>query len=72
MSVSGLNLQCGERAKSRGIDGNFGKIEILFYNITFGKFKNDIDRIIDDTKNINIDIEELEADFKHCDTYVIF
>ena len=35
-------------------------------NITFGKFKNDIDHITDDTKNIIIDVEELEEDFKHC------
>ena len=35
-------------------------------DITFGKFKNDIDHIIDDTKNIIIDIEEIEDDFKHC------
>jgi len=35
-------------------------------NITFGKFKNDIDHIIDDTKNIIIDVEELEDDIKHC------
>ena len=35
-------------------------------DITFGKFKNDIDYIIDDTKNIIIDIEEIEDDFKHC------
>ena len=36
------------------------------FDITFGKFKNDIDHIIDDTKNIIIDIEEIEDDFKHC------
>ena len=35
-------------------------------NITFGKFKNDIDHIIDDTKNIIYDIEEIEDDVKHC------
>jgi len=35
-------------------------------NITFGKFKNDIDNIIDDTKSIIIDVEELEDDIKHC------
>ena len=36
------------------------------FDITFGKFKNDIDHIIDDTKNIIINIEEIEDDFKHC------
>ena len=35
-------------------------------DITFGKFKNDIDNIIDDTKSIIIDVEELEDDIKHC------
>ena len=35
-------------------------------NITFGKFKNDIDNIIDDTKSIIIDVEELEDDIRHC------
>ena len=35
-------------------------------DITFGKFKNDIDHIIDDTKNIIVDVEELEYDIKHC------
>ena len=35
-------------------------------NITFGKFKNDIENIIDDTKSIIIDVEELEDDIKHC------
>ena len=34
--------------------------------ITFGKFKNDIDNFIDDTKHIIIDIEEIQDDFKHC------
>ena len=34
--------------------------------LTFTKSKNDIDRIADDTKNIIIDVEELEDDFKHC------
>ena len=33
---------------------------------TFTKFKTDIDHIIDDTKNIIIDVEELEDDIKHC------
>ena len=28
--------------------------------------KNDIDHIIDDTKNTIIDVEKLEDDFKHC------
>ena len=32
----------------------------------FIKFKNDVDNIIDDTKHIIIDIEEIENDFKHC------
>ena len=35
-------------------------------DITFGKCKNNIDHIIDDTKNIIYDIEEIEDDFKHC------
>ena len=35
-------------------------------DIPFGKFKNDIDHIIDDTKSIIIDVEELEDDMKHC------
>ena len=35
-------------------------------NITFGKFKNDIDNIIDNTKSMIIDVEELEDDIKHC------
>ena len=34
-------------------------------DITFTKFKNDIDHIIDDTKNIIIDVEETGDDFKH-------
>ena len=34
--------------------------------ITFGKFKNDIDNIIDNTKSMIIDVEELEDDIKHC------
>ena len=34
--------------------------------MTFGKFKNDVDNIIDDTKHIIIDVEEIEDDFKHC------
>ena len=33
---------------------------------TFTKFKTDIDHIIDDTKNIIIDVEELVYDIKHC------
>ena len=33
---------------------------------TFTKFKMDVDNIIDDTKHIIIDIEEIEDDFKHC------
>ena len=33
---------------------------------TFTKFKNDVDNIIDDTKHIIIDIEEIENEFKHC------
>ena len=35
-------------------------------DITFTKFKSDIDNIIDDTKHIIIDTEEIEDDFKHC------
>ena len=35
-------------------------------NIIFGKFKHDVDNIIDDTKHIVIDIEEIGDDFKHC------
>ena len=35
------------------------------FNIMFGKFKNDVDNTIDDTKHIIIDIEEMEDDFKH-------
>ena len=35
-------------------------------DITFGTFKNDIDNIVDDTKSIIIDVEELEDDIKHC------
>jgi len=35
-------------------------------DITFGKFKNDIDHIIDDTKSIIYDFEEIEDDVKHC------
>ena len=33
---------------------------------TFTKFKHDVDNIIDDTKHIVIDIEEIGDDFKHC------
>ena len=33
---------------------------------TFTKFKLDDDNIIDDTKHIIIDIEEIENDFEHC------
>ena len=33
---------------------------------TFTTFKNDIHHIIDDTKNIIIDVEEIGDDFKHC------
>ena len=33
---------------------------------TFTKFKMDVDNIIDDTKHIIIDIEEIEDDIKHC------
>ena len=29
------------------------------FNIMFGKFKNDVDNIIDDTKHIIIDVEEI-------------
>ena len=32
----------------------------------FGKFKHDVDNIIDDTKHIMIDGEEIDDDFKHC------
>ena len=32
-------------------------------NIMFGKFKNDIDDIIDDTNNMIIDVEEIGDDF---------
>ena len=32
----------------------------------FIKFKNDVDNIIDDTKHIIIDVEEIGDDFKHC------
>ena len=35
-------------------------------NISFDKFKYDVDNIIDDTKNFIIDFEELENDIKHC------
>ena len=34
--------------------------------ITFGNFKHHIDDLIDDTKSIIIDIEEIEDDIKHC------
>ena len=34
--------------------------------MTFGKFKKDVDNIIDDTKHIIIDVEEIGDDFKHC------
>ena len=32
----------------------------------FTKFKHDVDNIIDDTKHIIIDVEEIGDDFKHC------
>ena len=32
----------------------------------FIKFKNDVDNIIDDTKHIIIDVEEIGDDFKYC------
>ena len=32
----------------------------------FGKFKHDVDNIIDDTKHFIIDIEKIDDDFKHC------
>ena len=34
--------------------------------MTFGKFKKDVDNIIDDTKHLIIDVEEIGGDFKHC------
>ena len=33
--------------------------------MTFDKFKKDVDNIIDDTKHIIIDLEEIGDDFKH-------
>ena len=36
------------------------------FDITFTKFKMDVDNIIDDTKHIIIDIEEIEDDIQHC------
>ena len=35
-------------------------------NITFNKFKHHVDNLIDDSKNIIIDMTEIEEDFKHC------
>ena len=32
----------------------------------FTKFKHDVDNIIDDTKHIIIDVEEIGDDFTHC------
>ena len=35
--------------------------------ITFGKFQHNVDNIINHTKNIIIDIEEIQDEIKHCD-----
>ena len=35
-------------------------------NISFDKFKYDVDNLIDDSKNIIIDMTEIEEDIKHC------
>ena len=35
-------------------------------DLTFSKFKHDVDNIIDDTKSIIVDIEEIEEDIQHC------
>ena len=40
-------------------------------NIMFGNFKHHVDNIIDDTKHIIIDIEEIEEDLKHCYNNVV-
>ena len=34
--------------------------------MTFAKLKKDVDNIIDDTKHIIIDVEEIGDDFKYC------
>ena len=38
----------------------------------FGKFKHDVDIIINDTKHFIIDVEEMEDDIKHCYKKMLF
>ena len=41
-----------------------------YFHAMFGKFKHDVD-IIDDSKHIIIDVEEIGDDFKHCYKHVV-
>ena len=36
------------------------------FDINFNKFKHNVDYLIDDSKNVIIDMTEIEEDLKHC------